>query len=273
MEERARRATPLLVTTVAKRAPLIHSRGRISAPHKVTHGSPLAVYTHRVFTPDATLGYPPSAGEGIIPHLPGYEERYRTFSFKDNLADHWDSDIIDSPNIPPKVMEQPIRARAFQPPFKLSASCTSAREAVDKKDSNSNSIKKKKKRMSCLSQARWKRIIDSNWPARRPRYSCFSMITTSRGRPHEATRSKTAINTTYPPMRHVATYPAQATNGKAQHSSAYHPHPPRSMTICLGRHSSFPEEHIPNWNPNGQVSLRTLGLLILATPTSEDMKS
>jgi hypothetical protein len=42
-------------------------------------------------------------------------------------------------------MEQPTRARAFQPPFKLSDSRTSAREVVDQKDSNSNSIKKNKK--------------------------------------------------------------------------------------------------------------------------------
>jgi hypothetical protein len=40
-------------------------------------------------------------------------------------------------------MEQPTRTRAFQSPFKLSASRTSAREAIDKKDSNSNIIKKK----------------------------------------------------------------------------------------------------------------------------------
>jgi hypothetical protein len=103
------------------------------------------VYPNGCFTPDTTLGSLPAVGELIIPHLPGYEERDRTVSLKDSLAEHSDSDSIDSPNTTPKVMEQPTRARDFQPPFKLSTSHTSAREAVDKKDSNPNSIKNKKK--------------------------------------------------------------------------------------------------------------------------------
>jgi hypothetical protein len=145
MEERAQRATTLLAISAAKRASPTCSRGRPSAPRHATHGSPSAIYLNGGFTSDATLGSLPAAGEGIIPHFPSYEERDRTVSCKENLAEHSYSNSIDSPNTPPTVMEQPTRDRAFQSPSKLSASCTSAREAVDKKDRNPNSIKKKNK--------------------------------------------------------------------------------------------------------------------------------
>jgi hypothetical protein len=108
----------MLAIAAAKRAPPTRSRGRHSAD------------------------------EEIIPSLPSYEEWYQTVAFKDSLADHLDSDSInssDSPNAPPYEMDHPTRAQAFQSPFKLSASRTSAREANDKKGSNSNIIKKKKK--------------------------------------------------------------------------------------------------------------------------------
>jgi hypothetical protein len=144
MEDRAQRATTLSAIAAAKRSSPTRSRCRPSAPHEATRGSHSAVYPHGGFNTDATIGSLPAAGECIITQLPGYDERDRTVPFKDSLVEH-SSDSIDSPNTPPKVMKQPTRARDFQPPFKLSAERTSAREAVDKKDSNPNSIKKKKK--------------------------------------------------------------------------------------------------------------------------------
>jgi hypothetical protein len=63
-------------------------------------------------------------------------------------VDHLDSDSTespDSPNAPHYKVDQPTRAQAFQSPFKLRTSRNSAREANDKKDTNSNSINKKKK--------------------------------------------------------------------------------------------------------------------------------
>jgi hypothetical protein len=145
MEEIARTATTLLAVAASKRAFPTRSRGLPSAPCDASHGPPSEVYPHGGFTPDVTLRSLQAAGEGMIPHLPGYEERDRTVSFKDSLAEHTDSDSIVYPNTPPKVIEQPTRARAFQLPFKLSASCMSAREAVEKKYSNPNRIKKNKK--------------------------------------------------------------------------------------------------------------------------------
>jgi hypothetical protein len=242
------------------------------APHKATHGSPSAVYPHGGFTPDATLGSLPATGKGIIPHLPGYEERDQTASFKDSLADHSDSEIINSPNTPPKVMEQPTRARAFQSPFKLSALPTSAREEIYKKNSNSSSIKKKKKKDELfIPNAQEK---DNKFKVA---YSVAALLMffhdedfkgkTSRGNAFEDCDNYCPPPP--PPIIHVAKYPAQATIGKAQHRSAYHPHPPIITTIRLGRHSSFPVEHVPNRYRNGQVSPRTLGLLIQDSPILE----
>jgi hypothetical protein len=110
IEERSRRATTLLAISTDKRASPTRSRGRLSAPHEATYDSHSAVYSHGGFTPDATLGSFPAAIEGMLPHFPGYEERDRAVSFKDSLAEHSDSNIIDSPNTPPKIMEQPTRA-------------------------------------------------------------------------------------------------------------------------------------------------------------------
>jgi hypothetical protein len=103
-------ATTLLGISAAKRASPTRSRGRLSAPHEAAYDSHSAVYSHGGFTPDATLRSFPAAIEDILPHLPGYEERDRTVSFKDSLAEHSDSNSIDSPNTPPKIMEQPTRA-------------------------------------------------------------------------------------------------------------------------------------------------------------------
>jgi hypothetical protein len=73
MEEIAQMATTFLAITAAKPASPTRSRGRPSAPHEATHGSPLALYPHGGFTPNATLGTLPAAGKGILPNLPGYE--------------------------------------------------------------------------------------------------------------------------------------------------------------------------------------------------------
>jgi hypothetical protein len=96
MDERAGRATTMLAIAPARRASPTRSRGHPSAPHKATHGSPSAVYLRGCFTPDTTLGSLPAAGEGIIPHFPGYDERDMTVSFKDSLAEHSDIDSIEA---------------------------------------------------------------------------------------------------------------------------------------------------------------------------------
>jgi hypothetical protein len=90
----------------------------------------------------------------IIPAISPKRDQDRKVSFHDTLADHMDSDSIDSPLTPLPVShydgQQPARARAFQSPFKLSASCTSTREASDKKvGSDGNKKKKREDKLFC----------------------------------------------------------------------------------------------------------------------------
>jgi hypothetical protein len=58
----------------------------------------MVLHWHCIPAEDATLGTLPSAGEGILLRLPGYDECDRTVSFKDSLADHSESDSIEYPD-------------------------------------------------------------------------------------------------------------------------------------------------------------------------------
>jgi hypothetical protein len=148
MEERSRRATTLLAIADAKRAPPSRSRVTHNVQHDAAHDTPEALYPPAGFIPDTMLATLPPVGEGIIPPLSGNKEQERSVSFKNSLADLSDSDSIESHKIPAAPhyeTEPPKCTRAFQSPFKLSASCTSARGARYKKDRTTNSTNKKKK--------------------------------------------------------------------------------------------------------------------------------
>jgi hypothetical protein len=148
MEERSRRETTLMAIAAAHRAPLSRSREGHEAQHEATPSALSDMYPPAGFVLETMLVPLPPSNEGIIPSLPNNKGPERSVSFKGSLSDLSDSDIVDSPKIPPEShyeIHPPKCARAFQSPFKLCASRTSAREAHDKKDNTINSSKKKKR--------------------------------------------------------------------------------------------------------------------------------
>jgi hypothetical protein len=89
----------------------------------------------------------PPADQGIIPALPQTQGPERSVSFQQTLADLSDGDDIDSLTPPPPASHYdthpPKFAMAFHSPFKLGASCISARETHKKKDSSKKGGNKK----------------------------------------------------------------------------------------------------------------------------------
>jgi hypothetical protein len=106
MEERAWRATTLLVITAEKWSSPTRSRGSHTAQHEETPSSPTALCPHVGLIPETMIATLPPAGEGIIPSFTGNKEQERTVSFKDSMAPHgsqirWARDHSNvSPSLP-----------------------------------------------------------------------------------------------------------------------------------------------------------------------------
>jgi hypothetical protein len=137
-----------MVIAAAQQTPPSQSREGHEAQHEATPSTLADMHPSAAFIPEITLAPLPPAGECIIPSLTNNKGPERSVSFKDSLTDLSGGDSIDLPNIPAEShyeTQPPKRAWAFQSPFKLCASRTSAQEAHEKKHNTINISKKRKK--------------------------------------------------------------------------------------------------------------------------------
>jgi hypothetical protein len=151
MEEITWRVSAMKAITEAHLASPSHTKNRRVRTCEATPDIQTDTALRAGFVPEETQMSLPPAGRGIIPALPPNRGQDRAVSFQDTLADHTESDIIDSPLNPPTSRyerQQSAHTRAFQSPFKVSASRMSAREAIGKKDGSNEKRRKRGKTSS-----------------------------------------------------------------------------------------------------------------------------
>jgi hypothetical protein len=223
------------------------------------------MYPPAGFVPETTLASLPPVGKGIIPSLSNNKGPERSISFKDSLADLSDGNSIDSPNIPPEShykTQPPKRALAFQLPFKLCASRTSAREAHDKKDNAINSSKKKKKEDELF-------ILNALETDNRFKVACSvaALLLFFHDKDFKGGTTRGEVFEKCDKYR-PAPLSDMWLNILLKHRSAHDSRPPRSQTFPLGRRSTFPAEHVPHRHHHGQVPPGPLRLQSQASPYS-----